>query len=255
MLYKKRAYAENEINGLHIRIYASQQDLYGDAVQMLFSHLSTSKNRNIGLATGATFEPFYAELVSQCKALGKNKLDINTFNLDEYIGLATDDPNTYSTYMQRHMFSKIAVERSFIPNSNAADPEAEASSYENLIVSNGGIGLQYLGIGTNGHIGFNEPGTAIDSKTHVVSLSPSTINSNSIYFKGAKMPSAAITMGIGTILSAERIVLIATGESKAIAIMRSIREDLSTEVPASALRMHGDATILIDTNAASALRL
>ena len=255
MLYKKRAYAENEINGLHIRIYASQQDLYGDAVQMLFSHLSTSKNRNIGLATGATFEPFYAELVSQCKAMGKDRLEVNTFNLDEYIGLGKGNPNTYAAYMQRHLFSKITVEGSFIPDSNASDPETEALSYENLITSKGGIGLQYLGIGTNGHIGFNEPGTAMDSRTHLVALSASTISSNSVYFNSGRMPHTAITMGIGTILSAEKIVLIATGKSKALAVMRSVIQDPSAEVPASALRTHRNATMLIDVPAASALQL
>ena len=255
MLYTKRAYTEKETNGLRLRIYASQQDLYSDAVKILFNYLSTSKNRNIGLATGATFEPFYAELVSQCKAMGKERLEVNTFNLDEYLGLSRDDPNTYATYMQRHLFSKIAVEGSFIPNSNAADPEIEASFYENLIRSKGGIGLQYLGIGTNGHIGFNEPGTATDTITHTVELSESTISSNSIYFKTARMPHKAITMGIGTILSADKIVLIATGKSKSAAIMGSVMQDPSPDVPASALRMHGNATILIDAPAASSLRL
>src|SRR5437667_1381908 len=164
-----------------------------------------------------------------------------TFNLDEYVGLEPDHPKSYHAYMRRHFFDhvNIAVENIHMPNGTLGiDVDAETKSYEQAIEDAGGIDLLIVGIGANGHIAFNEPGSAFESRTRAVDLAPETIANARQHFRTEAVPLRAITMGIGTILEARRILLLAAGASKAGAVERALRGPVSQSVPASALQLH-----------------
>ncbi len=246
------------LSGTRVVVYSDKADLFSDAVSELAKTLKENPKANIGLATGATFQDFYREVALQCR---KGKLSLkksSTFNLDEYVGIKPSDPESYYSYMNNQLYSKtdLKKENAHLPRSDAKNPKAEAQRYENLIKKSGGIDLQYLGIGNNGHIGFNEPGTPFDSKTHVVKLSEATIRQNSIergYFVGRKMPRYAMTMGIGTILKARKIIVIATGSHKAEAIGRIFKKGKNKEVPASSLKGMKKVTFMLDRQSAQRL--
>jgi glucosamine-6-phosphate deaminase len=232
-------------------VFDKRNDLLESAAKYLFKLLKSKRNPVIGLATGNTFEPFYHYISSNYKKFGCSFKNATTFNLDEYVGLSETDMNSYHYYMNAHLFSKIDINPSntFLPDGSSKDLKTEVLSYEKLICENNGIDLQFLGIGTNGHIGFNEPGTNPASITHVVDLSESTITTNSKYFKNKNMPRRAITMGISTILSSKQIVLIATGNSKRNIINKLISGKITQEVPASFLIDHKNTTIMLDKSA------
>lgn len=176
--------------------------------------------------------------------------------MDEYIGLDSHHPQSFRYFMQRQLFDhvNISLANTHVPDGMTGDVDAHAIAYEQQIASAGGIDLQLLGIGTNGHIAFNEPGAAADSRTRKVRLTDETIQANSRFFDSTnEVPTAAISMGIGTILEAKRIVLIATGEGKADAVLAAVRGPVTTVCPASFLRTHPDVTIVIDEAAASKL--
>ncbi len=207
----------------------------------------------LGLATGASPVPTYKELIRRYKAGEISFRNATTFNLDEYCELPKNDKNSYFSFMHEQLFDHVDIkeENVHILNGNAPDLKAEAQSYEARIRSAGGIDLQLLGIGTNGHIGFNEPDNKFTKETFVVELAQSTVKSNSIYFTDGAMPKHAITMGIGTIMAARKIVLIATGRSKAAAIRKTVLGDVTPACPASILQFHPDVTLLLDEAAAS----
>ena len=184
--------------------------------------------------------------------------ELLTFNLDEYWGLAPNHPASYRSYMNARLFGPagIPMERTFLPLANAADPELESDAYEQKIREVGGIDLQLLGIGQNGHIGFNEPTSSLASRTRLKTLTESTRRANRQYFEeGEETPKYAITMGIGTILDARQCLLLATGSNKADAVSRMIEGPLGAHCPASALQLHPKATVVLDADAASALKL
>lgn len=209
-----------------------------------------------GLATGSTPVGLY-------ERLGKRKdLDFSkskSFNLDEYESLKPDDPQSYYYFMQEELFSKINISESnyFLPNGAAEDLVSECKNYDFLIKSNGGIDLQLLGIGTNGHVGFNEPSNKFSDGTHLVDLTDQTIKDNADkYFEGNTnlVPKRALSMGTMQIVKAKKIIILASGKNKAWAVSESIEGTVTPKVPASILQKHDDVTWIIDKAAASKLK-
>ena len=211
----------------------------------------------LGLPTGRTPLAFYRELVA-LHARGADFSGITTFNLDEFLGIPASHPGSYRTFMEEHLFRHVNVrpERRHFLDGVAPDPEAECSRYEREIAAAGGIDLQILGIGTNGHIGFNEPAPALAARTHRVTLKPETRRSNAGLFGGdaAHVPAEALSMGMATILHARAVVLLATGASKSTCVERVVNGPLTTELPASFLQLHDDVDVMLDVPAAAGLR-
>ncbi len=211
----------------------------------------------LGLATGKTMETVYEALVQMHQENGLDFSRCRTFNLDEYVGLAPDDPCSYHYFMRRRLFDAVNIDpaNTHLPHGLAENLEAECAHYERLIAANGGIDLQLLGIGLNGHLGFNEPLSAFRSRTRVETLSRMTRAQNSPLFpKDKPMPRRAITMGVGTILEARRCLLLATGSEKADILACAIEGPLMTMVTATALQLHPATTIVLDEAAAASLR-
>lgn len=203
----------------------------------------------LGLATGSTPETLYKEMTSSDLDFS----DMVSVNLDEYVGLGGDDDQSYRYFMNDQLFNKKPFKETYVPNGKAADLEAECVHYESIIDSHP-IDIQILGIGQNGHIGFNEPGTPLDSLTHVVELTESTINANKRNFEKVEdVPTRAVSMGIGSIMKGKKMILIAYGEAKADAIKGMIDGPVSVDLPASALQNHPDVVVIVDEAAASKL--
>lgn len=212
----------------------------------------------LGLATGGTMEAVYARLIAAHRAGTVSFAKARSFNLDEYVGVAPDHPCSYWRYMREQLFDHVdmAPGAALLPRGDAADPAAEAADYEAAITAAGGIGLQLLGLGANGHIGFNEPTSSLSSLTRIKTLTPSTRAANARFFdRPEDVPRMAITMGIGTILNADEVLLLAYGEGKAAAAAQMIEGPLSASCPASALQMHRKAVVVLDEAAASRLTL
>jgi glucosamine-6-phosphate deaminase len=200
----------------------------------------------LGLPTGRTPIGMYERVVRECARAYHCFRDVTTFNLDEYVGVPREHPASYCSYMKRHLFDHVDIDprNTHIPDGMAPDLDAECRRYEDEIRSAGGLALTFLGLGRNGHIGFNEPGTPFDSRTRVVALTQSTRHANAADFPDGHVPTHAITMGIGTILESRAIVLLVAGEGKEGAVERLRSGDVSVDFPASALWMHSDVTVL-----------
>ncbi len=212
----------------------------------------------LGLATGSTPLQVYSELCRRHRDEGLSFAQASSFNLDEYLGLPKGHPQSYRYFMRTHLFDHvdIDIDRTHFPDVHASDRQAAAGDFERQLQESGGIDLQLLGIGTNGHIGFNEPGTAPDSLTRVVDLAPSTIGSNQRFFESADdVPRQAITMGIESILRARKIVLLATGTKKATAVAGAIQGPITSNNPASFLQSHENVHFVLDRAAASKLSM
>lgn len=210
----------------------------------------------LGLATGRTMEALYATLVEEHLQCGTDYSCVTTFNLDEYIGLPPDHPSSYRSYMQRHLFDRVNIrpENTHVPDGMAKNTEAACARYEALIATAGGIDLQLLGIGRTGHIGFNEPLSAMFSRTRAKALTPETMAQNRPLFPDpAMMPHRAITMGVGTILDAKRCLLLVTGGERAAVVARAIEGPVTSMISATALQMHPHCTVVLDEAAADAL--
>lgn len=211
----------------------------------------------LGLPTGRTPVLLYRELALLRMDERIDFSQVITFNLDEFLGLAPSDPGSYRTFMDRHLFSRVSISPDHVHflDGGTSDPAAECARYERAIEEAGRIDLQILGIGTNGHIGFNEPAGELQSRTHRVTLKPETRRSNAVLFGGdpSKVPAEALSMGMATILRARSIVLLATGKSKASCVERVVNGPITTELPASFLQLHGDAELMVDEAAAGKL--
>lgn len=210
----------------------------------------------LGLATGVTMERVYRQLVTLHKEQHLDFSLCSTFNLDEYVGLFPSDPNSYRHYMDEHLFRRVNIDprNTHLPNGMAADLEAECRHYEGLIQRFGGIDLQLVGIGKAGHIGFNEPLSALRSRTRVKALTPTTLQQNAPLFGGEEqVPRRAITMGVGTIIEARRCILLATGDSKAAVMAKAVEGPITSMVTASALQLHPRCTVVVDEEAAAQL--
>ena len=203
----------------------------------------------LGLATGSTPETLYKEMT----ASDIDFTEMTSVNLDEYVGLGGEDEQSYRDFMNKHLFDKKPFKETFVPHGQADDLDAASAEYEKIIDAHP-VDIQILGIGQNGHIGFNEPGTPLDSLTHVVELTESTINANKRYFdKVEDVPTRAVSMGIGSIMKGKKMILMAYGEAKAEAIKGMIDGPVTTDMPASALQNHQDVVVIIDDAAASKL--
>ena len=216
------------------------------AAKIITEQISVKPDSVLGLATGSTPIGTYDKLIQTYKNDEVNFAAVKTFNLDEYIGLARDNPQSYYDFMMEHLFYRVNIDREniHVPNGTAPDIDAECERYENAIKDAGGIDLQLLGIGQNGHIGFNEPDTVFYNKTRQAELAESTIESNKRFFADEKdIPKSAITMGIGTIMAARKIILIA-GADKSKIINELKKEVVTPHLPASILHYHPDATII-----------
>ena len=212
----------------------------------------------LGLATGSTPLHTYAQLIERVRRGELSFRAVRTFNLDEYLGLAADHPQSYRSFMDQHLFSHIDINRenTYVPDGMAADPQQACADYELAIRAAGGIDLQLLGLGRNGHIGFNEPSSSLGSRTRIKTLTAATIADNARFFRPDEFqPHLSITMGIGTILEARQITLLATGESKGPAVQAMIEGAISAACPASILQMHPNVTVVIDEAAAQQLTM
>lgn len=204
----------------------------------------------LGLATGSTPIGVYDMLSSACAAGKVSFARVRTVNLDEYMGLAAGDPASYRAFMNEHLFRRIDIDiaNTHIPDASAGDENIRCARYDALIESLGGVDLQLLGIGRNGHIGFNEPSPYFSVGTHEAELSQSTRRANAAFFGNDEnaVPKSAITMGIGSIMKARSILLLASGEAKREALTRAVRGNVDPMVPASVLQLHGDVSVICD---------
>ncbi|MBQ2953405.1 MAG: glucosamine-6-phosphate deaminase [Clostridia bacterium] len=226
------------------------------AATLIAAQLLRKPDSVLGLATGSSPIPTYEALIAMHEAGVLDFSRATSFNLDEYVGLAPDHPCSYHAFMQEHLFSRVNIrpQSVHIPDGEAADLYAAARAYDDAILAAGGIDLQLLGIGHNGHIGFNEPGEHFVYGCHRVALSQSTIQANKRFFASeADVPRYAVSLGIGSIMQARQVLLIATGEDKAEAVRQALEGDVSPLWQASILRTHPDAIFLLDEAAASRL--
>lgn len=222
---------------------------------IIISEVKNNPKAVLGFATGASPVETYKRMIEACQNGEVSFKNITTFNLDEYCGLEKTDENSYFYFMKDNLFGKTDVDFKKVNflSGNESQSEESCREYEEKIKAAGGIDIQLLGIGTNGHIGFNEPSDSFSDEPFKVKLTQSTIDSNSKYFKDKKMPGYALTMGIGDIMRAKKIILIATGESKANAVFKMVKGEVTPSCPASVLQNHADAVIYLDKESAKLL--
>ena len=240
-----------------VSVFPTARDVAQSLARRVMAELRENPTLVLGLPTGRTPLLFYEELVRLHADEAVDFSRATTFNLDEFAGIPATHPGSYRTFMHRFLFDHVNVDpsRTHFLDGGARDLARECARYEDEIHAAGGIDLQILGIGTNGHIGFNEPGPELEARTHRVTLRPETRRSNAALFGGdpAGVPAEALSMGMGTILHARQAVLLATGESKASCVARVVNGPITTALPASFLQLHGDAELMLDEAAASTL--
>lgn len=240
---------------MKVRVFPSASK----AARALANEIARAVSRNprlvLGLPTGRTSIPVYRELAAFARLHEIDFSCATTFNLDEFVGLSADDEQSYHAFMRRHLFEHVNLspKNTHLLNGTADDAEAECRRYEWAIARAGGIDLMVLGLGRNGHIGFNEPDRSLVTRTHRTHLKPSTRRANAFLFghRISAVPHEALSMGMGTILQARRIVLLVTGRSKARAVERVLSGRLTTRVPASFLQLHRDVEVWLDGDAAA----
>lgn len=236
---------------MQIKIYKDISEIGKEAASLVAAQISNKPNCVLGLATGSSPLPIYNALVALYKNGITDFSKVRTFNLDEYIGIGRSHEQSYYRFMFDNLFSKINIkpENVRIPN-----PEESCESYDAAIDAAGGIDLQLLGIGNNGHIAFNEPSDVFVYGTHIVDLSESTIEANKRFFNNIdEVPKKAITMGVGSIMKAKEIILVATGKAKSEAVKSMIKDDINPMHSASILQLHPKVTVFLDTQAAALL--
>lgn len=241
-----------------MRIVIAQD--YKEMSRMAADHIEQLINADpscvLGLATGSTPLGLYGDLAKDHEAGKVSFKDVTTFNLDEYCGLSGDHDQSYRYFMNENLFNKVDIDiaATHVPAGLGNDLEAEGKRYDEAIIDAGGIDLQLLGLGHNGHIGFNEPCDEFPKGTHVVELTESTINANSRLFDSIdEVPRKAITMGIGTIMAARSVLVVASGADKANIVREAFLGPVTPEVPASILQFHPDALVIVDAEAGSKL--
>ena len=243
---------------MEIIIQPTYTQLVAVSADIIRDALLKKPNLVLGLATGSTPIGLYEALARMHKTEGLDFSKVTTFNLDEYVGIPPNHPYSYHTFMETHFFNAVNIPRGncHIPQSTAIAHEEFCERYEAAIVDAGGIDIQVLGIGKDGHIGFNEPSSSLGSRTRIKTLAQSTLEANAPHFGGRidAVPKMAITMGVGTIMEAKQCVLLANGEAKAAAIAHAVEGPITAEVPASVLQMHPRTIVVIDEAAASQLK-
>jgi glucosamine-6-phosphate deaminase len=240
-----------------ITVFSGATPLAAALAETVAERVRRTPSLVLGLPTGRTPLGFYRQLVRLSREGGTDFSRITTFNLDEFLGIGPEEAGSYRQYMERHFFRHINIDRRRIHflDGVADDPQGECARYEAAIAAAGGIDLQILGIGANGHIGFNEPGDRLAARTHVVKLQPETRRTNASLFAGEaeRVPRYALSVGMATILRARSIVLMATGAEKAGCVSAMISGPLTTRMPASFLQLHPDVQVLLDQAAARRL--
>ncbi|HZK12537.1 MAG TPA: glucosamine-6-phosphate deaminase [Atribacterota bacterium] len=242
---------------MKIVIVKDYNEMSYQAAQLIAEQITKKRNSVLGLATGSTPEGMYKEIIRLHQEGKVDFSEVITFNLDEYYGLSPKHSQSYNFFMWNILFRHINIKKENIHLLNGVTDSVgkECKQYEDLIQKNGGIDLQILGIGDNGHIGFNEPDINLNTRTHLVNLTSKTIKANSRFFnKPQEVPKQAITMGIGTIMRARKIILLANGKRKARVIKKTINSPITTKVPATVLQLHNDVTIILDNEAASQIK-
>ena len=240
---------------MNILVFNKHAELDAKACELVKAVIQSKAQVTLGLATGSSPVGMYAHLVDAVKQGHVSFKHVTTFNLDEYVGLPANHPQSYLTFMNQHLFDHVDIDRANIhmPSAQGHDLEANASAYKEALWATV-VDLQVLGVGSNGHIGFNEPGTPVDSTVHVVRMHKQTRLDNARFFNSLdEVPEYAISMGISDILRAKKIVLIATGEKKAKAIRELVKGNITVDVPCTILQNHPDVTLLLDAEAASLL--
>ena len=245
---------------MEIVICKTKEEASKLAADMITAAVKKNPKTVLGLATGSTPVAMYTEMAKAVKAKKVSYKSVKTWNLDEYVGLPGTHDQSYRYFMNQNLFEKIDIKLSntHVLNGMAKDPAKECATYEAQIKKAGGIDIQVLGIGSDGHIAFNEPGTSLSSRTSVVYLTPSTIKDNArLFFKGKEkeVPTRALSMGVGTICEAKKVIMLAFGKNKADAIKGCVEGPMSQFCTASALQAHNDAWIFCDEEAASKLKL
>ena len=239
-----------------MKIYKAKdyKDMSRKAANIISAQVIMKPNCVLGLATGSTPIGTYDQLVEWYNKGDLDFSEVTTVNLDEYKGLPRTNDQSYYYFMHQNLFDRVNInpEQTNVPNGMESDAEKECARYEELIRSVGGVDLQLLGLGHNGHIGFNEPGAAFEKETHCVDLTESTIEANKRFFESADdVPKQAYTMGIKTIMQAKKILIVVNGEAKADIVERAFFGPVTPEVPASILQMHNDVTLVGDEAALS----
>lgn len=227
-----------------------------EAANIVAGQIYLKPDSVLGLATGSTPVSMYQRFAAVHKSVGLDFSQVTTFNLDEYIGMGPENPQSYHYFMKENFFQRINIrpENVFLPDGMAEDIVAEGERYEKLIAAREGINLQVLGIGQNAHIGFNEPDVKFAATTHKVELDEETIQANSRFFNSvSEVPRYAISMGIKTIMMAEHVILLANGRNKAEAVYKAVCGDVIPEAPASILQLHRDVALILEKQAASLL--
>jgi glucosamine-6-phosphate deaminase len=245
-----------EGDGMLLIVKENYAEMSREGARIIATMIRKKPNSVIGFATGATPLGMYDELIRMHKEEGLDFSKVVTFNLDEYVGLPPTHEQSYHSFMWKHLFDHINVDSRYvhIPMGMAEDIEAQCLWYEEQIERFGGIDLQILGIGANGHIAFNEPGSSLGSRTRIKTLKPKTIKDNARFFQNKdEVPRFAITMGVGTIMEAKQLLLMASGKTKADAITATVEGPITAHYPATIVQMHRFATILVDRAAASKL--
>ncbi|NLL55750.1 MAG: glucosamine-6-phosphate deaminase [Clostridiales bacterium] len=241
---------------MNIIITKNYDQMSSEAYNIVKELLIKKNNAVLGLATGSTPKGLYKNMIDDYKKGAVSYKNVCTYNLDEYVGLGKGDKQSYREFMRAYLFNHIDIDlnNTHLP-SGKGDLQKACDDYNKKLEAEK-IDIQILGIGANGHIAFNEPGTSFDSVTHIVNLTPKTIRDNARFFdKLSDVPTQAITMGIANIMKAKKIVLMASGENKANAVYNAIKGEITTSCPASILRTHSDVTYILDEQAASKLKL
>ena len=242
---------------MNIFKFQNEEDFIQTGANLIVSLLQSNSKAVLGLATGSSPVGVYARVVEMHKKGLVSFSKASSYNLDEYVGLPVDHPQSYRSFMNEHLFNHVDIDlsRTHVPNGNAADLEAECLAYDKMLEENGPVDLQILGIGSNGHIGFNEPDASLSSGTHVVDLLEETLEANARFFPTlAEVPRQAVTMGIASILKAKQIVLLVRGEEKAEAVKQAIEGPITTQCPASLLQSHPNVVVLLDKGAGKWLK-
>ena len=241
---------------MQIHLFDNAAQVGKAAATLMAAQVIRKPDSVIGLATGSTPIPTYQELINLCKGGVLDFSRVKSFNLDEYCNLPVGHECSYHSFMKESLFDHINIEaeNTHVPDGNAKNPQEECARYDMAINRAGGIDVQILGIGRNGHIGFNEPADAFVYGCHIVNLTQSTIEANRRFFDSEKdVPRQAISLGVGSIMNARQVLLLATGEDKAEAIRKAICEDINPRTQASILRTHPDVIFLLDKAAAGLL--
>ncbi|MBO0661116.1 glucosamine-6-phosphate deaminase [Jiella sp. MQZ9-1] len=243
---------------MKVLIFPTASEAIASVADRVLDEVKRKASAVLGLATGGTMEAVYDRLVLRAQVDDVSFANVKSFNLDEYWGLPPDHPASYHTYMRERLFERIDIKlaNTRLPRGDRTDAAAECRAYEAAIANAGGIDLQLLGIGRNGHIGFNEPTSSLASRTRVKTLTEATRQANAAFFdRPEHVPPCALTMGIGTILDARACVLLAIGSAKSAAVAKAIEGPVAATCPASALQLHGDMTMVLDREAAVGLTL